>query len=181
VAAFLPRVGVHTLTTASTRPVPRFLLLVQAQGGSLHSKRNRGAGPATEGACSHSSANCTIKPHKGFGYGLERRGHRRFDLQVQIQFNWKDPKGVRHLGSGRTRDISTGGMFVYTDSLPPQDAEVQTMFSFPASSLVAAGVQMATKARVLRLEPAEPGKAEAGFALVSHSFALRRQRSNRIA
>jgi hypothetical protein len=90
--------------------------------------------------------------------------------------------GVRRLGSGRTRDISTKGMFVYTDSLPPQDAEVRAVFSFPSSSsLVEAGVQVTTRARVLRLEPAPPGKTDGGFALVSQSFALRRKKSNQVA
>ena len=52
---------------------------------------------------------------------------------------------------------------------------------FPSSALVEAGLQMTTRARVLRLEPATPGKTDGGFAVVSQSLALRRRKSNRIA
>ena len=112
---------------------------------------------------------------------MERREHRRFDLQVPIQFNWKDRKGVRGLGSGRARNISIGGMFVYSDSLPPRDTEVRVELFFPSSQLVEAGVQMTTRARVLRLQPATPGKTDGGFAVVSQSFGMRRRKSTRIA
>lgn len=112
---------------------------------------------------------------------MERRQHRRFDLRVPVQFKWKDRKRVHHLGAGLTRDISSKGIFVYTDSLPPQDTKIQTEFSFPTSSPVEIGVQVTARARVVRLEPATPGKTDGGFALVNESFALRRKRSNRIA
>ena len=123
----------------------------------------------------HNQSECAL------GNNLERREHRRFDLQVQIQFNWKDRKGVRHLGWGRTRDISAKGMFVCSDSLPPRDTEVRIELFFPSSQLIEAGVQMTSKASVLRLEPATPCKTDGGFAVVSQSFALRRRKSTRVA
>jgi len=88
---------------------------------------------------------------------------------------------VHHLGWGRTRDISTRGMFVYSDSLPPRDTEVRTQLFFPSSRLVEAGVEMSMRARVLRREPATPGKTNGGFAVVSRSFVLRRRKSPLIA
>lgn len=110
---------------------------------------------------------------------MERRQHRRFDLRVPVQFKWKDRKRVHHLGAGLTRDISTKGIFVYTDSLPPQDTKIQTEFSVPTSSPVEIGVQMTVRARVVRLEPATPGKADGGFAAAGQSFTLRRSKSKR--
>jgi hypothetical protein len=106
---------------------------------------------------------------------LERRKYRRFNLQVQVQFNWKDHNGVRCIGTGTTRDISTKGMYVYSDALPPPDAELRTVFSFPAPPMAEDGVEMTTKARVVRLDAAGPGKTGAGFALMSRSIALRRR------
>ena len=112
------------------------------------------------------------------GGDLERRGHRRFDLRVRVQFRWKDRKGVHYLGSGTTRDIGTGGMFVYSDSLPPAHTEVRMELFMASSPLEGSGLEMTTRARVLRLEPATDGKPTGGFAVASQSLSMRRRKSS---
>lgn len=114
------------------------------------------------------------------GGDLERRGHRRFDLCIRVQFRWKDRKGIHYLGSGTTRDIGTGGMFVYSDTLPPERTEVRMELYAASSPLEEPSLEMTTKARVLRLEPATAGKPNGGFAVASQSFAIRRRKSSRI-
>jgi hypothetical protein len=66
-------------------------------------------------------------------------------------------------------------MFVYSDSVPPQDTEIRAECLFPPS-VFNAFVQMNTKARVVRIEPGEPGNGISGFAAVSQSVALKRAR-----
>ena len=112
---------------------------------------------------------------------MERREHRRFDLQVKVQFHWTDAAGVHHLGWGRTRDISTGGMFVHSDSLPPLDAEVETELFFPAPQLDLTGIRMTSRARVLRLEPGSPRQTNGGFAAASQEFALWGRKSSEVS
>ena len=97
---------------------------------------------------------------------MERRQCRRFDLRAEARWIWKDHKAVHHMGSGLTRDISTQGVFVYTDSLPPHDASVRVELILPSASPVEDGPRMVAKARTLRLEPAGPGKSDGGFAAV---------------
>jgi hypothetical protein len=76
-----------------------------------------------------------------------------------------------------TRDISIGGMFVYSDSLPPEHSEIR-MAVFSASSAVEEPVlEMTTTARVVRLEPATAEKPKGGFAVANQSaFAIRRRK-----
>jgi hypothetical protein len=72
-------------------------------------------------------------------------------------------------------------MFVHSESLPPLDAEVHTKLFFPGPQLNDAGIRMTTRARVLRLEPASPGKADGGFAAANRKFALRGKKSSGVA
>jgi PilZ domain len=111
------------------------------------------------------------------GNGVDRRQRRRFDLEAKVQFNWKDPTGVNRLASGLTRDISSGGVFVYSNSLPEQDAVVQMKLALPSSTLAERGMRMRMKGRVLRLQPATPATGLGGFAATCRPLSLRRSRS----
>jgi hypothetical protein len=110
------------------------------------------------------------------GGDLERRKYRRFNLCVNVRFKWKDRKGIHYLGSGTTRDIGTGGIFVYSDSLPPERTEVRMELFMGPSPLEGTGPKMTTRARVLRLEPAKEDRA-GGFAVASRSFRIQRKKS----
>jgi hypothetical protein len=76
---------------------------------------------------------------------------------------------------GLTRDISVGGVFVYTDSPPPKNADLNMNLFFPSSLAGKEDVEITTKARVLRLALTAPGK-ECGFAAVSRSISLKRKK-----
>jgi len=58
---------------------------------------------------------------------VDKRSHARFPVTLEVTLI---VAGERHLA--RTRDVSLGGMFVYTDVKIPLGAEVQVQLTIPA-------------------------------------------------
>ena len=80
--------------------------------------------------------------------------------------------GVARRGQGITRDISTKGMFIYSDIEPPAKADVLVDVSFRDVASIPTSLQMRAKGLVIRVEPAtEPG-AQLGFAILNRSYEL---------
>ena len=103
---------------------------------------------------------------------MERRQHTRYDLSASVAFFWKNQGGSRHDGEGFTRDLSEGGMFVFTDNPPPVGTIVRIDVFFPPFKTGAA-LQVKAKCEVLRLESSAAGETRGGFAAISKSFVLR--------
>lgn len=115
---------------------------------------------------------CSIPASFLFGSELmDRRHHKRFDLQATALFSWRDSGGVRWQGKGRTRDISEMGVFVETPDCPPSGAAVR--LEVRASALAASGLMMHTRGQVVRVEITEQPQAAAGFAAATRSLKLR--------
>ena len=114
------------------------------------------------------AASGTSLKKEGF---LERRGHTRYGLRALVEFEWID-SGVPHRGRGTTRDISTRGMFIYSDSQPPSSADLHVEVSFRAVSEEPTNLQLSTKALVVRVDPAASQDALNGFAILNRSYNL---------
>jgi hypothetical protein len=84
---------------------------------------------------------------------LERREQTRYDLRAIVDFEWRDTEGVPHRGKGQTRDISTKGIFIHSDSQPPAKADVQVEVSLRSVDEAVTGLSMKVEALVIRLEP----------------------------
>ena len=102
---------------------------------------------------------------------LERRGHTRYGLRALVEFEWID-NGVPHRGRGTTRDISSKGMFIYSDSQPPSKADLQVEVSFSAISEEPTNLQLSAKALVVRVDSAASQDALNGFAILNRSYKL---------
>lgn len=87
----------------------------------------------------------------------------RFRLRFLVRFRWRDRAGS-HWGEGTTRDISSKGLFILTDTLPPVNSVIRCWFHFPAieHSFSQDGYDATAIARVLRT--ADRGK-DIGFAI----------------
>jgi hypothetical protein len=114
------------------------------------------------------TASGTSLKKEGF---LERRGHTRYALRALVEFEWID-NGLRHSGRGTTRDISTRGMFIYSDSQPPSNADLQVEVSFRAVTEQPTNLQLSTKALVVRVDPAASQDGLIGFAILNRSYNL---------
>jgi hypothetical protein len=93
---------------------------------------------------------------------MDRRLHKRFDLNAPVTYSWKDRPGIRRSGHGTTRDVSECGLFVLTDSPPPVGTGIQfeVSFSFRDDSRV----QMRARGMIVRVEANGGTEMAHGFA-----------------
>jgi len=98
---------------------------------------------------------------------MERRESPRFGIRALVDFEWRDREGVPHRERGRTRDISSKGMFIYSHAEPPSKADVQVEVSFRSVAETYMNLQLRATALVLRVEPETRRGAPHGFALLN--------------
>jgi hypothetical protein len=103
---------------------------------------------------------------------LERREQTRFGVKSPVKFAWADGSGLRQEGQGRTRDINSRGMFIDSDSQPPEKADLEIEVSF--RPFARTNLRMSVKGLVIRLESGSATKPEAnqGFAVLNRSYKL---------
>jgi hypothetical protein len=102
---------------------------------------------------------------------LERREQTRYGVRARVDFEWVE-EGVLQRGQGLTRDISSKGMFIYSDSEPPPRADLRVRVSFSSVAEALTSVQLRALALVLRLEPASSPELQHGFAILNRSYEL---------
>lgn len=95
----------------------------------------------------------------------ERRIMPRLSLQVPVVLIFPE-SGTRF--DGRTRDLSSSGVFFYTDAPVTEQQEVELLMTFP-SELTRSSIQVACLARVLRVER-DPVAANTGVAAAIQKF-----------
>ena len=83
-----------------------------------------------------------------------------------------DTEGVPRRGQGFTRDISIKGMFICSDSEPPEKADVHLELSFRSVAGAFTDLRMSAEGLVIRVEsPARPGIPR-GFAILNRTCKL---------
>ena len=111
------------------------------------------------------------------GECLERREQTRYGLRALVDFDWTDTEGVPHQWKGFTRDISTKGMFIYSEAQPPEKADLQVEVSLGSIPDALTNLQMTVEALVIRVDPAlDPGILR-GFAVLNRSCKLHNESS----
>jgi hypothetical protein len=93
---------------------------------------------------------------------VELRKTSRYPLELGVTFQWTN-EGQDYLGTGSTRDISSAGMFVFSENCPPHDAQLTCEVTAPRSRS-AGSLQIKAAGRVVRVEDSQSGKS-CGFAL----------------
>ena len=89
-----------------------------------------------------------------------------------MTFEWRDAQGVVGCGQGVTRDISSKGMFILSDCLPPAKVDLRLEVLFGSVVGQESSLQLEVEALVLRLEPAAIFGALSGFAVLNKSHNL---------
>jgi hypothetical protein len=102
---------------------------------------------------------------------LERRQHTRYSVQARVNFKWQDG-GTLYVGSGVTRDISANGMFIHSDSEPPEKADIELDVSFHSAASLDTNLQMSAAALVIRVESTASREGHSGFAVLNRSYEL---------
>jgi hypothetical protein len=112
------------------------------------------------------------EPTKGIGAVVQPRKDNRYRLEVPVIFSWKDAQEIREQGVGLTHDLSVRGAFIFANSPPPLNANLELKVYLPERS-AAPPLRIYGKGQVVRTEPAH-GRHRAGFAVAAGSFVLRR-------
>jgi PilZ domain len=107
---------------------------------------------------------------------MEQRRHQRIDLGALVRFSWQGSGCNECHGKGITRDLSAGGLFVISDTLPPAASIVEFEVDLESSSLGSA-VNIQAKGQVRRVEvPGTEGHL-GGFAISARRMKLKRAES----
>ncbi len=96
----------------------------------------------------------------------DQRGRRRVKTKVRATV-----KVNSRAITVETRDISTGGMFLYADETFPVGSEIQIVLMLPRELGLVTGRMVCCHATVLRIEPSSPDGRQ-GIAAMIDRFAL---------
>ena len=97
---------------------------------------------------------------------MERRQAVRFPLHLEVAYFWKDEHGARRGGDGRSRDLSTHGVYIRSGLVPELGATLDLSILLPKLPRSARVLEMQAKGRVVRSESA------LGFAVKAHKLKL---------
>jgi len=106
-----------------------------------------------------SSAITTTPP---VGTHMELRKTKRYRLSAPAFYCWEREDGTLQEAQGTTRDISSRGVFILADALPPAGAHLELKVYLPSISGAPRSVQLNGEGTVLRAARAEVGRS--GFA-----------------
>jgi PilZ domain-containing protein len=109
------------------------------------------------------------------------RTQMRFPIAAPVKFNWLARNGTQHQGTGRSRNVSEGGAFVFTRKLPPIGACIDLSIQFPSAALNGRILRMEMTGEVVRLELPLDHKSKWGFAVVRKRRSLNLFRDRKIA
>ncbi len=80
---------------------------------------------------------------------MDRREHLRFRLRVPVTYSWR-LDGAEVYGTGFSRDISTHGIFIVCDDLPPEKSTVQLEVSLPSENVQGSRICLRAAGQVVR-------------------------------
>lgn len=87
---------------------------------------------------------------KGEGIAGERRGDRRYDLQLELRWKLIRRKRVLESGTGHTLDLSSGGLLFETDRMLPVGLNVELSVAWPVMLHNVANMQLVISGRIMR-------------------------------
>jgi hypothetical protein len=97
--------------------------------------------------------------------GKDQRMSIRFGLRAEVTFCWLDHDGISRYGKGRTRDISTKGVYVLSSNWPPNGTSVAMNVDIPLSTGQSRFLQIEVEGKVVRIEPIGSMRDRGGFAV----------------
>ncbi len=104
---------------------------------------------------------------------MQERNYARRSLALPILFAWEDKRGVRRRGAGITRDVSAGGIFLFSKSCPPAGTKIEFNLFLPKMSEQSSNIRVQGEGRVLRVELPREAEERSGFAAAHMEFVLR--------
>ena len=104
---------------------------------------------------------------------MKERKFLRIPVGTRAVFSWSKKRGQENRGKGVTRDISAGGMYLYTKTPPPVGSSVKLELLLPKVRGAVQAFKMKVLGRVVRVQPPEdPEELTSGFAAITDRFVL---------
>jgi hypothetical protein len=88
-----------------------------------------------------------------------------------VNFEWID-NGTSQRRRGVPRDISSKGMFIYSNSEPPLKADLQVEVAFRAVTEAPTSLQLRAESLAVRVESAASHDTLHGFGILNRSYKL---------
>jgi PilZ domain len=95
----------------------------------------------------------------------ERRSAQRFEFNLPVHIR-NDEKEY----CGCTQDVSARGMFLLLDSILPEGAHVDLVFSMPAEITLGEAMRVRCRGKILRVYPCASGKFGIAVGLESYTY-----------
>ena len=105
------------------------------------------------------------------GSVMERRGATRFRLRLAVVFSWRDEHGIVQGSEGWSRDLSSRGIYVRAEMVPPVGAAVEMNVFLPEPGYQIRAAELHAKGRVVRVD--RHTSTQSGFAAMNHTVLLR--------
>jgi hypothetical protein len=80
----------------------------------------------------------------------ERRSHVRYPIELDVRYNCSWEQGVSDEGSGKTRDFSSGGIFLSTNQPLPKGCHVELFINWPLLLEGTCLLQLAITGKIVR-------------------------------
>ena len=100
-----------------------------------------------------------------------RRSAVRYRLSAKVVISWSENDGALHELTGRTRDISPGGAYVFSRLFPPLHQPVRMSIHLPMSEGESCVPCVNVHGYVLRIDKT-PAAAESGFSVRNEKVTL---------
>jgi hypothetical protein len=96
----------------------------------------------------------------------ESRKLARYRLSAPVVFSWTDTDDLKQHAEGITRDISGGGLFIWSEACPPVGINLRCEVFLPKVNPYAQGLQVVSAGKITRLERPSNVHHREGFAVV---------------
>jgi hypothetical protein len=111
------------------------------------------------------SAEVWVEPQDAPSIGGNRRGGRRYNLQLEVRWKLMHRRRVLESGAGRTRDLSSCGILFETDRPLPVGSRLDLAVSWPALLHGEAALNLVATGRVVR-----SGQTGTAIRMIQHGF-----------
>jgi PilZ domain len=85
----------------------------------------------------------------------DRRADRRYQFDLQLQFQYTDERGVLHGSCGVTAELSRGGIRFFTEEPPPIGAYVEARVAWPFKLQNICPLELRVEGPVIRSQSGE--------------------------
>ncbi len=80
----------------------------------------------------------------------DRRSKRRYPIALEVQYKLMKHRRVERLGSGRTLNISSGGLLFEADDLLPTNGPIELALNWPFLLHGSCGLKLVIRGRIVR-------------------------------